>query len=370
MSTRHNFGILAYMSDITAVVLTIGEETTKRAIDSVKKQTLPPEEIIIIKNVTPFHKALNLGASQVKTEFFIQVDSDMILDENCLEDLRKCMVKNVGIAVGHLRDPLIGRVSSIKMFRKECFERVQFKNSISPDTDFRNDIWQYGWVTVYVLRFFDKSNKKLWHTFGEHRPNYTPHYTFSKYLLEGRRYRYRKDLGGLLWHFRELKNSGHEASLIAQIAIAHGIFLEDENDLLNPYPKNEDFDFLERFLTSSGSYNVNKLKISPFDIFNPKKAFKKYYKLGIELRKANTFSAFKYCMDVLNKSRDNFIWTAKVSLCHGLFSEDYSEKKFKKEYCKLNELLSEYNLPHILKKKLKRLFISIIYFFLHFLNIK
>ena len=51
------------MTDITAVLLTIGEETTQRAIDSVKKQTLPPQEIIIIENVTPFHKALNLGAS-------------------------------------------------------------------------------------------------------------------------------------------------------------------------------------------------------------------------------------------------------------------------------------------------------------------
>ena len=341
------------MTDITAVLLTIGEETTQRAIDSVKKQTLPPQEIIIIENVTPFHKALNLGASRVKTEFFIQVDSDMILDENCLEDLRKCMVKNVGIAVGHLRDPLIGRVSSIKMFRKECFEKVQFKNLISPDTDFRNDILPYGWTTVYALRFFGKSNEKLWHTFGEHRPSYTPHYTYSKYLLEGRRYRYRKDLGGLLWHLRELKNSSHNTSLIAQIAMAHGIFTEEEKDLLNPYPKDEDFDFLERFLVSARGYKITKLKVLPFFILKPRKAFKKYYKLGVELRKENAFPTFKCCMEILNSSHDDFSWIAKVGLCQGLFSEDYSEDKVENEYEILNELLSKYTLPFVLKKKLK-----------------
>jgi hypothetical protein len=354
------------MSDITAVVLTTGEETTQRAVDSVKKQTLPPEEIIIIKNITPFHKALNLGASRVKTEFFVQVDSDMILDENCLEALRKCMMKDVGIAVGHLRDPLIGRVSSIKMFRKKCFEKVQFKDSISSDTDFAKDISQCGWKTVFALRFIDKTDKKLWHTFGEHRPNYTPHYTYSKHLLEGRRWRYRKDLGGLFWHLAKLKNSNCSVSLIAQIAISHGIFMEEENDLLNPYSKNEDFDFLERFLTKTGTYNINRLEILPFFIFNPKKAFKKYYKLGINLKRVDAFPAFKYCMGILNKSRDDFSWIAKVGLCHGLFLEDYSEEKFEKEYHKLNEFLSGYNLHFILKKKLKCFLISISYFFSSF----
>ena len=356
------------MSDITAIILTIGEETTQRAIYSAKNQTLPPEEIIIINNITPFHRALNLGASKVKTEFFIQVDSDMILDENCLEDLRKCIVKNTGIAVGHLRDPLIGRVSSIKMFRKECFERVQFKNSISPDTDFRHDIWQHGWTTVYALRFFCKSNKKLWHTFGEHRPNYTPHYTFSKYLLEGRRYRYMKDLGGLIWHLGELKNSDHSVSLIAQVAMAHGIFTVEEKDLLNPYLKNEDFGFLERFMTSAGSYNLNKLEILHFYIFNPKKMFKKYYKLGINLKRANAFPAFKYCMDILNKSHDYFSWMAKIGLCHGLFPEDYSEDTFNKEYDMLNELITEFKNSHIIRKKFKFLVLELYYFCLSLLR--
>ena len=113
------------MSDISAVVLTPGEETTQRAIDSLERRTVLPKETVIISNVTPFHKAVNLGASRVKTPFFIQVDSDMILYENLLEDLRKSIADNAGVAIGHLRDPLMGVESGVRLLRKEYFKRVQ-----------------------------------------------------------------------------------------------------------------------------------------------------------------------------------------------------------------------------------------------------
>lgn len=345
------------MSDIAAVVLTIGEETTQRAIDSVNRQTLPPEEIIIIKNITPFYRALNLGASRVKTDFFVQVDSDMILDENCLEDLKKCMVKDVGIAVGLLRDPIIGRISSIKMLRKKCFEEVQFKNSISPDTDFGSDILRYGWKTVFALRFSSKSDKNLWHTFGEHRPVYIPLYTFSKYTLEGRRLRYWKRLGrtvGPKSMLTKLKNSSHEMALIAQIAICHGIFTKEERDMLEPFTENEDFNFLERFLNSSGSYKINKFKFLNL-FFLPKTVFKEYYKLGIDLRNAFAFPAFRYCVDLLNKSSDDCALIAKIGLCHGLFSEDYSKEVFENDYAIFKEFIPQYNWLTLMKMKFKHL---------------
>src|SRR2546421_10917476 len=66
-------------SDITAVVLTVGEGTTDRAIASVRRQTLPPRQILVIEEVTPFHRALNLASSRVVTPLFVQVDADMVL---------------------------------------------------------------------------------------------------------------------------------------------------------------------------------------------------------------------------------------------------------------------------------------------------
>jgi hypothetical protein len=328
------------MTDITAVVLTIGEETTIRAIESLERQTFLPKEIFLIKNVTPFHKALNLGALKVKTPFFIQVDSDMILDKNCLEDLRGHMTDNIGIAIGTLRDPLMGAISGVKMFRTECFERVQCRNSISSDTDFYAEIAKYGWWTIYFLnpRNTDQSSP-LWHTSGEHSPVYTPLYTYSKYYLLGSRYRYRRSLEGLKWRFQQLQSSNHHASLIAQIAMAHGIFLEEQEDLLRPYSRNEDFNFLEYFLASEGSYDFGKVKIFPLSALRPEIEFENFYRLGVDLRRSNAFPAFKYFMAMLDETRDDFSWIGRVGLCHGIFSEAYSEKRIKMEYGMVREFL-------------------------------
>ena len=233
------------MSDVTALVLSIGEDTTDRALESARRQLLPPGEIVVIRGVSPFYRALNEGASKVTTEFFVQIDSDMVLDENCFQDLRECMEDDVGMVMGHLRDPLMGRVGWIKMFRRNCFETVRYTDSISTDVVFVDSIARYGWKVVYALKPSRGTATELWHTFGEHRPAYTPHYTYSKYLVEGRRYRYRRALGALFWHFKILEKSDHPVAFIAQIALAHGLFIREDTDLLKPYEKNPEFDFLE-----------------------------------------------------------------------------------------------------------------------------
>jgi ubiquinone/menaquinone biosynthesis C-methylase UbiE len=341
------------VSDISAVVLTLGEETTERALESARRQTLPPKEIIVIRNVTPFHKALNQGVSKVKSEFFIQLDSDMVLDETCLQDLRDRMEADVGLVMGQLRDPLIGRVGWIKMFRTKCFEHVTFKDVISTDVAFMEDIAQYGWKTLYALRPACESPKELWHTFGEHRPSYTPHYTFSKYLLEGRKYRYRRALGALLWHFQKLHHSTHKVSLVAQIALSHGIFIREEIDLLTRYSENKEFNFLESFLETARPYRLNWFRIVPFLRFNPEKAFQETYRLGVRLRHAQASPSFQRCLKLFNNSRDPLAWIAKVGLCHGLFSEAYREHSCAEDYKILKDFIGDSNLVVILKNKLR-----------------
>ncbi|MGH7908454.1 MAG: hypothetical protein ACRENW_01235, partial [Thermodesulfobacteriota bacterium] len=61
-------------------------------------------------------------------------------------------------------------------------------------------------------------------------------------------------------------------------------------------------------------------------------------------------SAFKYYLDLLNKSHDYFALVAKVGLCHGLFSEDYSKEVFENDYAKLKEVLPQYSLINLLKR--------------------
>jgi len=342
------------MGDVTAVVLTLGEQTTQRALRSVEGQSLAPEEIIVVADTIPFHAALNRGALQVKSAYFVQVDSDMVLDEDCFQMLRKCMAPNTGVAAGHLRDPLMGRVCCVKMFRRECFDKVQFKDSISPDTDFVNDISQYGWNLVYALRFSHDA-KALWHTFGEHSPNYTPQYTYSKYLMEGGRYRHRSDLGGLLWHLGQLRNSTHSAALVAQIAMAHGVFSAEEKDLLGSPMADTGLCLLMDFLSCEGECDIEKLDVLPLLTSQPREVLRRFLLLGMDLRKRGSPKPFRHCMDILSESDHALAWVARVGVCHGLLTQSFNRARFDEDYHLLRRLLPGEGLSAGLPKGLWRL---------------
>ena len=79
--------------------------------------------------------------------------------------------------------------------------------------------------------------------------------------------------------------------------------------------------------------------------------FREYYKLGINIRKADAFPALKYHLDLLNKIRDDFTFVAKIGLCHGLFSANYSEEVFENDYAVLKELIPEHYRLTLLRKK-------------------
>jgi hypothetical protein len=137
------------------------------------------------------------------------------------------MSRRTGIVVARLHDVLIEQVVGVKLFRSKCFESEVFQNSISPDTDFANAIARRGWETVYI----GSLAADQWATFGEHRPTYTFSYTYHKSLREGRRYRYRRSISRLRWHLGRLELSRNPSALVAQIGLAHGIFLNADWDL-------------------------------------------------------------------------------------------------------------------------------------------
>src|SRR2546421_1670235 len=136
--------------DVTAVVLTLGEPTTRRALAALGAQTLPFEECVIVEGVAPFHRALNTGAASVTTPFFVQVDADMILEPECCAVLRRRMTPEVGIAVGALRDPLMGPIAGVKMYRRECFREMQLRDTAAPEIDFWLALGEPGWQTLRV----------------------------------------------------------------------------------------------------------------------------------------------------------------------------------------------------------------------------
>jgi hypothetical protein len=326
------------MRDVTALVLSLGEDFLERAIASVRRQTLPAAEIVVVHGLSPFHRALNSGASRVHTEYFIQVDADMILDDTCIADLRAGMSDGVGMVIGHLRDPLLGRLVGIKLFRTRCFEQVRHPDSVSSETDFAEDIERQGWARLYALKYTGKWPVGL-HTFGEHCPDYDPCYTFCKFLREGAKARYRKAWSGLRRKFRQLHASGHGAATIAAIAAAHGIFVKEDRDFHGPSARSEEFDFLERFLHAPALAKAAPVVQGDLRQRDLSQGFKRAYALGIRLRRQQAPAAFIACMRRLQRTDDIASWVALVGLCQGLFVDEYREAEAAEALALLGGLL-------------------------------
>jgi hypothetical protein len=194
---------------------------------------------------------MNEAARRVTTPFFVQVDADMVLDPGCLEALRASVREDTGMVVAELRDALLGQVVGVKLFRTECIRRTGFPDSISPDTDFGAAIGRRGWATRY-LESPDGEPGARRPTLGEHRPDYTPAYTYRKHLLEGSRLRYRGARGGLRWRCEGLVASRHPLAGLALLALAHGFFLAADGDLLRPGGDKPDAARLLALLESQG----------------------------------------------------------------------------------------------------------------------
>lgn len=226
-------------ADVTAVMLTIGEPTFERARESVLRQTHPVRDVVVVENVHPFHRAFNDGAARVRTPFFVQVDADMVLDDDCVAQQLSRFADGVGSVVCHLRDALYGRVEGIKMYRTACVGGGQ-RDAISSDTDLHDRMARAGWSTVYALRP-DGPDRALWHTFGEHGRDYTPFFAYARHVVDGRRWRHRGNAEAVRHHFHLLHRSTHPAGLMSHLALAHGLFLPGDHDMLGRYEPDAEF---------------------------------------------------------------------------------------------------------------------------------
>jgi hypothetical protein len=219
------------MNDVSAVVLSVGEPCVARAIESLTRQSLPLAEVVRIDHVSPFFRAINEGARRVRTPFFVQVDADMVLDPGCVQTMRESMTDGIGIVVAELRDALGGQITGIKLFRTECFARGGMSDTISQDTDFVDALARRGWRTEYV----EQAGRALPRpTVGEHCPDYTPGYTFRKFVREGAKLRYRGARHGLFAMMGRLEDSVHPMSDLAQLSLAQGFFEGERRDESSP----------------------------------------------------------------------------------------------------------------------------------------
>jgi len=306
------------MSDVTAVVLSIGEPYTERALASVGRQTLPVAETVVVRGVSPFHCALNRGAAQVRTPFFLHVDADMVLDEGCLAALRPLMRDRVGLVQGRLRDPLCGRIAGIRLVRTECWAETPYADSIAPESLFTRDLAGNGWLFVEALRY-EGANPRAWHSFGEHSPAYDLVYTLSKFRINGARYRHLGRADFLMKMTERVRRSDHPSALIALLGLTHGVFglVGGSADALRPYTADAEHAFVERFLTrpATGEDCAAPLGLTA----PPAGVFRTCYRRGAEIGRVGGADDLRAVVRSLDGTSADLRLAALLGLGHGFF---------------------------------------------------
>ena len=300
------------MSDVGAVVLTLGEETTNRALASVRAQTAAIREVIVIDGMRPFHKALNAGADIVTTPLFLQVDADMVLDVECADVLRGAITPEVGIAVGALRDPLMGTIAGVKMFRRECFSALRMRDTVAPDVDYITALEQLGWSARWVI---GDMRRRRTHTLGQHRPCYTADYVFGTYYLLGARYAYR-DPGAMLWRFARLRRSSHTMAPIARLAMGHGLFSGETRDVAKPAPLPATAQFLHRLALSTEDDSFPAGRVRALMTLATEPLFAAFQELGASLR-VRSCAALRGCLRALSQTDHPHSFIAEAALAQG-----------------------------------------------------
>ena len=312
--------------EMTALLISLDEPCVERALASIERQTVPFADVVRVEGVRPFHRALNDGAARVKTEHFVQVDADMILDDDCVARLSECTHADVGAVIGMLRDPLYGRVEAIKLFRTSEVTRIGFGDSISPDTDFLSLMEKGGRYMVYALRH-DTDSPGAWHTFGEHRPDYQPLGTFEKNKRDGRRIRHRGRAESVRFHLDLLHRSAHPYALIAEVGIAHGLFEDWEGDRQDGVNRDgNDFRRLSELLARAGRSRgmlrtrMDDAAATAALLGSAERVFHSSYSLGTALSAVRDGAAFVAALDARHRVRHPWAWLAQAALCRGLFA--------------------------------------------------
>src|SRR5581483_3319902 len=307
------------MADVAAFVLTLGERTTARALASLRSQTLAIDEVVVVDGIRPFHHAFNAGVQRTSAPFVLQVDSDFVLDPDCAQTLRAGMTPQVGIAAAPLRDPLIGPVCGVKLFRRESLLSWPLRDTIAPEVDLCRALERRGWQIRYLTA---RRPRPHGHTLGSHRPRNTLDYVFGTYVLLGRRYVVHNDAVGILWRLGQLRHSPHKMASVARVAMAHGMFAQHEHDAAKPAPAAADAAFLQRLIGSreqrpasrAASATARELaSLSPVPLLDA------CLELGSSLRDR---SAGESC-DLLHAIADwraPWSWIAEAGLGHGALS--------------------------------------------------
>jgi hypothetical protein len=243
----------------------------------------------------------------------------MVLDETCVERLRGAMAPEVGIAVGQLRDPLLGTIAGVKVFRRACFDATPFGDSVASDVAFYSEIAALGWLTLHVLSY-DADPRRAMHTFGDHTPAYTPAYTWATYYLLGCRYLHRSDLRGFLWRLGRLRRSRHAMARVARVALCAGLFGDQTRDVAKSAVRSD-----AELLGCLAAAPVPRASLPVGAADGAGDVCERFYELGRALAARDSCADLGSWLADFGTGPPEETWIAEASLCRGFLSTRRSE---------------------------------------------
>jgi hypothetical protein len=142
------------MKDVTFVLMTCGELSEKECLAAI--QPFRNEiEFFEVRNVYPQIKALNQMIDGVKTEFFVPLDADMVLDFDAWPRIKQAIRKNRHRTDWHsilfkLYDTLTEReILALKVLRTKCAKEHPFKESATPDIEHYKRLSDAGYTCIH-----------------------------------------------------------------------------------------------------------------------------------------------------------------------------------------------------------------------------
>jgi hypothetical protein len=185
---RRTVNINAASLKITAAVLTVDpSKHLSKCIGSLHAQNLPPSRIEIIRNVSPFSKASQEALDRITTEFYVQVDDDMILKPSCFARLY-FLITTEGLcaqSVAQLEDPLFGTITGVKMYRTEPVLSIgfhPFEAEKGCERFMTRELLSRGFITARTRSIE-----------GVHHPEYSPFDAYWKFHFLGEQLQYYDD---------------------------------------------------------------------------------------------------------------------------------------------------------------------------------
>jgi len=178
------------MLDTTVFIISSGEPSLARCVHALEQQIGEVLDqtytIRHIKNVFPMNNAFQKMIDLCETEYFIQVDADMILEPDAVHRLKKgvkSLFPQEAIFVGWLWDLDVDRsIQGVKIYKHKIMKDFPYRESLSCEVSQIKDMKAHGYsVRVDTDPTQPQSVPSRIGCFGTHEPSQTPEMAFNRW---------------------------------------------------------------------------------------------------------------------------------------------------------------------------------------------